>query len=177
MKFWFKSGAWASRAARRKIATFAPEAVRRIAVIRHAALGDMVLTRPFLLELRRHFPSAVITLSLASNYTRGAPTDLVDRVHTVYGSDRRDAPLRERIRRVRELGPQVLLIDVAASNRSLWVCMLNRAQLKIGFPYHALQRPPFYDAAILRTDFKFEAEVMLDMLHLIGLKTEYPLRF
>lgn len=177
MKFWFKSGAWASKAAQRKIARLRPEDIRRIAVIRHAALGDLVLTRPFLLELRRHFPNAAITLSIVTNYTRGTPEDLVDRVHVAYGSDRKDVPLREQIRRARELGAHDLLFDLAATPRSFWVCALNRAQLKIGFPYHALQRPLFYDAAVLRTDLKFEAEAMLDMLNLLGCKTEYPLRY
>lgn len=177
MKFWFKSGAWASQTARRKIAQLVPAAVRRIAVIRHAALGDMVLTRPFLIELRRHFPQASITLSVVTNYVRGLPTDLVDRVHVVYGSDRKDVPIRDQIARARELGEHDLLFDLAASTRSFWVCALNRAYLKIGFPYHALQRPIFYDAAVLRSDFRTETDSMLDMLNLLGLRTEYPPRF
>jgi ADP-heptose:LPS heptosyltransferase len=37
-----------------------------------------------------------------------------------------------------------------------------------------MQRRLYYDLAILRSDFKFEAEVMLDMLNLIGCKTDYP---
>lgn len=177
MKFWFKKGAWASKRARRDIARLIPEEVRRIGVIRHAALGDMVLTRPFLIELRRHFPNAFITLSLVSNYVHGAPRDLVDRVHVVYGPDRRDVPLREQIRCMRELGEQDLLFDVATTPRSLRICALNRARLKIGFPYRPLYRRLFYDAAILRSDFKFEAETLLDMLSLFGLRTEHPLRY
>lgn len=177
MKFWFKSGAWATKRARRVVAQLTPENIRRIGVIRHAALGDMVLTRPFLLELRRHFPRAAVTLSIVSNYTRGTPEDLVDRVHVAYGSDRKDVPLRQQIARARELGEQDLLFDLAASVRSFWVCALNRARLKIGFPYHAVQRPIFYDAAVHRSDFRFEAEAMLDMLNLLGLRTEFPLRY
>ncbi|HEX9811735.1 MAG TPA: glycosyltransferase family 9 protein [Burkholderiales bacterium] len=177
MKFWFKSGAWATRRARRIVGQLVPENIRRIGVIRHAALGDMVLTRPFLLELRRHFPNAAITLSIVSNYTRGTPEDLVDRVHTAYGNDRKDVPLRRQVARARELGEQDLLFDLAASVRSFWVCALNRARLKIGFPYHAVQRPLFYDATVHRSDFRFEADVMLDMLNLLGLRTEFPLRY
>jgi ADP-heptose:LPS heptosyltransferase len=177
MKFWFKSGAWATTRARRVVAQLTSDSIRRIGVIRHAALGDMVLTRPFLLELRRHFPRAVVTLSIVSNYTRGTPEDLVDRVHVAYGSDRKDVPLRQQIARARELGEQDLLFDLAASVRSFWVCALNRARLKIGFPYHAVQRPIFYDAAVYRSDFRFEAEAMLDMLNLLGLRTEFPLHY
>ena len=177
MRFWFKSGAWATERAHRAVARLAPEDVRRIGVIRHAALGDMVLTRPFLLELRRHFPNARITLSIASNYTRGTPDDLVDRVHVAFGSDRKDVPFFQQVARARELGEQDLLFDLAASVRSFWVCALNRARLKIGFPYHAMQRRLFYDATVLRSDFRFEADVMLDMLNLLGLRTEFPLRY
>ena len=177
MKFWFKSGAWATKRARRVVTQLMPETIRRIGVIRHAALGDMVLTRPFLLELRRYFPRATVTLSIVSNYTRGTPEDLVDRVHIVYGSDRKEVPLRRQIARARELGEQDLLFDLAASVRSFWICALNRARLKIGFPYHAVQRSLFYDAAVHRSDFRFEAEAMLDMLNLLGLRTEFPLRY
>jgi len=177
MKLWFERGAWASAKGRRKAAALRQDEVKSIAVIRHAALGDMVLVRVFLAELRKHFPNASITLSLVSNYTYGAPEDMVDRVHVVYGSDQRDVQLREQIRRVRELGYHDLLFDLAATSRSFWTCLLNPAGLKIGFPYRPMQRRIYYDLAILRSDFKFEAEVMLDMLNLIGCKTDYPLDF
>lgn len=177
LKFWFKNGAWASTHARRVISRLAPESVRRIGVIRHAALGDLVLTRPFLLELRRHFPNAAVTLSIVSNYTRGTPADLVDRVHVVYGSDRKEVPWREQVARARELGEQDLLFDLAATPRSFWVCALNRARLKIGFPYRIVQQRLFYHATVPRSDFRFEAENMLDLLNLLGLRTEHPLRY
>ena len=69
MKLWFNKGAWASKKAEEKLSTLEPEQVKRIAVIRHAALGDMVLTRPFLNELRRCFPNARII-----DCHRGAPS-------------------------------------------------------------------------------------------------------
>lgn len=177
MKLWFAKGAWASSKAEARLAGLEPEQVRRIAVIRHAALGDMVLTRPFLLELRKCFPNAHITLSLVSNYTRGAPEDLVDAVHVAYGSDRKDMSLSAQIRRAKELGEQELIFDLAATTRSLWVCALNRATFKIGFPYSSLQRRLFFDAAVFRSDLEFEAETMLDMLRLLGFRIGRPLQF
>ncbi len=140
MRFWINKGAWASKQARRKIAVLRPQDVTSIAVIRHAALGDMVLTRPFLNELRRSFPGASLTLSVVSNYTRGIPEDLVDRVHVMYGSDRRDVPRREQVRRARTLGYHDIIFDVAATTRSFWLCVLNPARLKIGFPYRSITR-------------------------------------
>jgi ADP-heptose:LPS heptosyltransferase len=177
MKFWFEHGAWASRKARQQIASLQPDAVRRIAVIRHAALGDMVLVRPFLRELRRHFPNAELTLSIVSHYTYGAPLELVEHVHIMYGNDRREVPLREQIRRARELGPQDLIFDQANTTRSHWLCLLSQAKLRIGFPYRSWQRHVFYDAAVWRSDLQYEADTLLDMLRLFGFKPRMPMVF
>ncbi|HED38949.1 MAG TPA: lipopolysaccharide heptosyltransferase family protein [Chromatiales bacterium] len=177
MKLWFKNGGWASGRGRRVAASIDPAAIKKIAVIRHAALGDMVLTRPFLIELRGIFPNAEITLSLCSNYTRGAPEDLVDRLHVVYGSDRKEVPLKEQIARVRELGEQDLIFDLAVTPRSFYTCLLTRAKLKISFPYKAIQRRLFYDVAVQRSDFQFEADNILDMLRIFGYRVAYPPQF
>lgn len=177
MKLWFKSGAWANKKAAQVASRLAPHEVRSVAVIRHAAVGDMVLTRPFLIELRRFFPNAKITLSLVTNYTRGAPLDLVDRVHVAYGSDQRGVGLKAQIARGKELGYHDLVFDLAATSRSFWLCKLTPARLKIGFPYRAIQRMLFYDVTTLRSDLHFEAETMLEMLNVLGHAHESPLRF
>lgn len=177
MKLWFKRGGWASRRASKAAASISPAAVKSIAVIRHAAMGDMVLTRPFLIELRRFFPNAKITLSLCSNYLRGAPEDLVDRVHVVYGSDRKDVALKQQIARVRELGQHDLLFDLAVTARSFYTCLLTRAKLKISFPYKVIERHLFYDVTVQRSDFQFEADNILDMLRIFGHRVEYPPQF
>lgn len=177
MKLWFKSGGWANKKATQIAKQISPQEVSSVAVIRHAAVGDMVLTRPFLIELRHFFPNANITLSLCSNYTRGAPVDLVDHIHVVYGSDRRDVSFKEQIKRARELGPHDLVFDLAATARSFWLCVLTSAKLKIGFPYRVIQRPLFYDIAIPRSDLHFEAETMLEMLSVLGHASNYPLHF
>ena len=67
MKFWFTKGVWASKKAREKVASISRDQVESIAVIRHGALGDMVLTRAFLVEARKAFKNAKITLSVISN--------------------------------------------------------------------------------------------------------------
>lgn len=177
LKLWFERGAWASRSAAAKMATIEPDKVNSIAVIRHAAFGDMVLTRAFILELRKHFPNAKITLSIVSNYRFCAPEDMVDRLHIAHGSDRRDTSRREQIKQIRALGYHDLIFDLASTSRSAWLCLLNPAKLKLGFPYHHLQRVLLYDVAVLRSDLRFELETMLDMLNLIGMKTAWPPRF
>ncbi len=174
MRFWFKDGVWNSRRSAKTIRKMALDTVESIAVIRHAAVGDMVLTRSFLVETRKAFPNASITLCLVSHYTRGAPVDLADRVHIVHGADQRDASLWVRFRRMRELGYHDLMFDLAATNRSFFTCLLNPAMLKIGFPYQAWQARLFYDVAVGRSDLNFEVCDMLNMIHIFGVKTAYP---
>lgn len=71
---WFEKGAYASKAARQYLNDhFNPLAVKKTAVIRHAALGDQVIVRPFLVEARKFFPNAEITLVTVSNYLYGTP--------------------------------------------------------------------------------------------------------
>lgn len=174
MKLWFGNGAWASAKAIQRVQSLKSEDVRKVAVIRHAALGDMILTRPFLKEVRRCFPNAHITLSLVTNYTRGAPEDLVDTIHVAYGKDRKDVSIREQIKKARELGEQDIIFDLAATHRSFWICLLHRSAIRIGFPYHRLQRKLFYDITVYRSDLNFETDCLLDMLNLFGFTTIYP---
>jgi ADP-heptose:LPS heptosyltransferase len=177
MKLWFERGAWASRRGRVAIDQMQPQEVKRIAVIRHAALGDMVLVRPFLVEVRKFFPNAEIVLSLVSNYTYGAPVDLVDAVHVVHGSQEKNVSLRQRISRVKELGPVDILFDLANTTRSRYVCFFNQAHIKIGFPYKGYLRNLLLDAAVWRSDFVFEAETMLHTLMLLGANPKFPLDY
>lgn len=176
MKLWFERGAWASRRGRKKVAALSPEEVGSVAVIRHAALGDMVLLRPFLFELRRFFPNASITLSLVSNYVCGIPEELVDRVHIIHGQDQRDVPRPKQFRRIKELGYHDIIFDVASTSRSRLVTLLNKAKIKVGFPYKNPLRY-LYDITVLRSDFRFEADTMMDMLHIFGCDSRHPLQF
>jgi ADP-heptose:LPS heptosyltransferase len=177
MKLWFERGAWASARGRRVLTAMAPESVRRIAVVRHAALGDMVLVRPFLIEARRFFPNAEIVLSLVSNYTYGAPTDLVDAVHVVHGSDQKQVSARERMAQAKALGPVDLLFDLADTTRSRYLCLLAQAQARIGFPYRWYLRNLLLEAAVPRSDYAFEAVNMLDALMLLGANPRFPLDY
>ncbi|MGB5520053.1 MAG: glycosyltransferase family 9 protein [Gammaproteobacteria bacterium] len=173
MKFWFTKGVWTSKKAHKVIGSLSRDRIKKIAVIRHAALGDMVLTRAFLIEARKAFPNAEITLSIVSNYTRGCPEDLVDRVHII-DADWEGVSFWEKIKRFKELGEQDIIFDLATTNRSIKICLLNGATLKIGFPYRALQARLIYDVATCRSDLNFEVDDMLNQLHIFGVKTAYP---
>jgi ADP-heptose:LPS heptosyltransferase len=177
MKLWFERGAWVSRRGKQIAREIEPSAVRQVAVIRHAALGDMVLVRPFLVELRKFFPNAEIVLSVVSNYQYGVPDDLVDRVHVIHGSDLKGVSVRERLKATKDLGAVDLLFDLADTTRSRYLCLLTKARLKIGFPYRGYLRWLLYDAAVPRSDFSFEAINMLDMLMLLGANPEIPPNF
>ncbi len=177
MKLWFERGAWASKRGKKVISSMSPDAVRRIVVIRHAALGDMVLVRPFLIEAREFFPNAEIILSIVSNYKYGVPDDLVDSIHTLPGSDQRGSPVFPRVSKIGELGSVDILFDLADTTRSRYLTWLAQAKLKIGFPYRWYLRNLLFDAAVFRSDFAFEAESMLDTLRLLGASPSSPLRF
>lgn len=152
-----------------KLAAIDPAAAGRIAVIKHAALGDLVLSRPFLREVRRHFPAAKLTLGLSSNYQRGAPLDLVDGVHLV----QRGLPWRATLANYRELGAQDIVFDLTATARSRWLVLLNRPGLAVGMAGSRLDRR-LYDIVVPRTGFKYEAESFLDLLGAVGLETAWP---
>ncbi len=174
MKFWFHKGVWTRKHAEDKIKSLANTDIKSIAIIRHAALGDMVLTRSFIVEARKAFPNASITLSVISNYTRGLPDDLVDRVHIIHGTDQRGISLHQRIKKIRELGYHDFIFDLASGNRSFYTTLLTPALLKFGFPYHKIYAWLFYDIAICRNDLEFEGTNMMKMLNALGIKTAYP---
>lgn len=174
MKLWFTKGIWKRANVENKIKHLSFSDIKKIAIIRHAALGDMVLTRSFLVEARRAFPNANITLSIISNYTRGTPEDLVDHIHIAHGSDQKNISIKNRYRRFKELGPQDIIFDLASSNRSAMTCLFNKAILKIGFPYRKIQAQLLYDIAIPRSDLTFEGCNMMSMLDAFGIKTSYP---
>jgi ADP-heptose:LPS heptosyltransferase len=177
VKLWFERGAWVSTRGKKLISKISPESVKRIVVIRHAALGDMVLTRPFLVELRKFFSNAKIVLSIVSNYSYGVPSDLVDSVHVLHGTDQPGVGLGARLARARELGSADVLFDLADTTRSRYLTWLSDAKVKIGFPYRWYLRNLLFDAAVFRSDFVFEAEVMLDALKIIGANPQYPLQY
>ncbi len=180
MKLWIDKTAWASQRARNTIAALRPGNIRRIAVIKHGALGDMLLTRPFFITLREYFPEAQLTLSAASHYLNGIPEDLIDRLHVGFGKKERGKSLPETLRNYKSLGAHDLLFDLTSNARSLWLTRLNPARLKIGFIPSGGHRRFFkliYDVAAPRTEYKFEAETFLDQLNVLGLQHHWPLRF
>lgn len=175
MKIWSWKRTWVAAKAPAKAENLHFNDVRSIAVLKHAALGDMLLTRPFLLTLRQYFPNAKITLSVVDNYQAGIPHDLIDRVHVTL-SRKHNPGFISRIKNFRELGPHDLLFDLSAVTRTFWISFLNQATLKIGFQHRKLHRY-IYDIALNRTGFRFEAETFLDQLLVLGLEYEWPLHF
>ncbi|MDD5159211.1 MAG: glycosyltransferase family 9 protein [Sulfuricurvum sp.] len=169
MKLWFEKGAWASKKAKQIAAGISPESVRSIAIIRHAAIGDMMVLRPFLLQARTFFPNAKITLSIVSNYSYGTPTDLVDQVHVVDKKiGGKKTSFFSRLKQIRELGEHDLLFDMADTSSSGMVSIFTKAKLKIGFPYRQLKNYLLYDISLLRSDLVPEVETLLHMLYILG---------
>lgn len=176
---WFERGAYASKKARKYIQEeFKPQEIKKIAVIRHAALGDQVIVRPFLVEARKFFPNAEITLVPVSNYMYGIPSDLVDRVHVMPGKESgKTTSTKEKIENIKQLGEQDIIFDLASTNRSHWMTALSTAKLKIGFPYKWYFCGTLFNITVHRSDFQPEVECMLDMLKLLGHNPAHPLDF
>ncbi|HEB58132.1 MAG TPA: lipopolysaccharide heptosyltransferase family protein [Gammaproteobacteria bacterium] len=174
MKLWREKGTWVGKHAVARLAALEPGTVTRIAVIKHCAFGDMLLTRPLLVTLREHFPNAELTLSTLSD-ARGVPEDLVDRVH--YSPARQEkAGWREKRRAYRQLGAQDILIDITASTASMLITALNPAKFKIGYRHRGLHRY-LYDVAINRAEFRYEAETFLEPVNVLGIQFDWPLKF
>ncbi len=172
MKIWTDKQDWLSKNARKKASGLNKENVKHIAVIKHAGLGDMLATRPMLKVLKDTFPNAILSLSVTSNYVKGIPEDLVDRVHISKGSDKKYG-LFETFKSFKELGPQDIIFDITMTTRSFWITLFNSAVLKIGFKHKGLERF-LYDIAISRSYYRFEAESFLEQLNTIGIHYQWP---
>jgi len=169
MKLWYEKGAWASKKAQEVVASMSPESILSIAVIRHAAIGDMMVLRPFLIQARQFFPNAKITLSIVSNYSYGTPTDLVDHVHIVDKKvNGKKTSFIHRLKQIGELGKHDLLFDMTDSGLSGMICLFNDSKVKIGFPYRRFKNSLFFDVILLRSDLVPEVESLLHMLHIFG---------
>lgn len=175
MKIWISKESWKSRRADTQMAGLDFGDIKNIAVIKHGALGDMVLTRPMLVTLREHFPNARLTLSVVSNYVRGIPEDLVDRVHIALGNER-TYPRSDILNSYRSLGQQDILFDISATTRSFIISKLTNARLKVGYMHRGMHRF-LYDVAIPRAEYRFEAETFLEQLHVLGIDFSWPLDF
>ncbi|MBF4256141.1 lipopolysaccharide heptosyltransferase family protein [Vibrio anguillarum] len=176
---WFERGAYASKQAKKYlIHEFSPEKVKKIAIFRHAALGDQVIVRPFLIEARKFFPNAKITLVGVSNYQYGTPSDLADETIFMIGRHRKhELNWKQKIQQFTQLEEQDIIFDVAGTSRSYWMTLLSKAKLKFGFPYKPYLCGSLYNIAVFRSDFQPELECMLDMLKMLGHNPQRPLDF
>ena len=160
---------WVRKGTAQRIAPLNHEGVRSIAIIKHAALGDLVHTRPLIVCLRKYFPNARITFSASENATNGVPFDLVDHVHIT----RKRHGIQDSYRSMKELGKHDILFDLTQSGRSHWLTLMTSATLKIGYKHKGLERF-VYDVAIARSEFRFEAETYLEQLNVLGLPFDVP---
>jgi ADP-heptose:LPS heptosyltransferase len=175
MKIWAAPQTWLSKHAREKAEKLDKNKVKKIAVIKHAALGDMLQVRPMLITLRDAFPNAELTLSVVTNYMKGIPEDLIDRLHVAKGNEKKYS-IKENYQSYKELGYQDIIFDISATTRSFWVTKLNPAGLKIGYLHKGLHKF-IYDIAIPRSHYRFEAETFLEQVNTIGLQYDWPLRY
>ena len=175
MKLWREKRTWIGKHAVARLARLTPESIESIAIIKHAAYGDLLCTRPFLVTLRKYFPRASLTFSAINHYRRGIPEDLVDRVHLIPGIHDPHR-LVDSWRAMKQLGHHNLLFDLTESTPSFLLSKLTPADFKIGFQHRGFHKW-VYDAAILRAEYRFEAETFLEQLHILGLQYDLPLDY
>lgn len=175
MKLWNEANTWQSSNAAEKLARINNAEIQSIVVIKHAAFGDMLLLRPFLIELRKAFPDARITLSVISHYLRGLPEDLVDRIHVIPSTKEKKGHFHA-FKTYKELGPHDLLFDQTASTRSFILSLVTKAKFKIGFQYRNVHKF-IYDFAIPRSTYRFEVGTFLEQLCPLGIDYEWPPQF
>jgi len=160
--------AFASKKAFNYLADKKPDDISQIVVIRHAAIGDFMNIRPFLLGLKSFFPNAKITLSTINTYVYGVPVDLVDNVHVIDRTiDGKKTSIFQRIKQIKQLPRADLLFDLTDSSLSLYTAIFSKPKLKIGYSYRLFRRF-FYDISTLRSDFVLETESVLHMLYILG---------
>jgi ADP-heptose:LPS heptosyltransferase len=160
--------AFASKKAANYLADKNPDDISQIVIVRHAAIGDFMNIRPFLIGLKSFFPSAKITLSTINSYTYGIPNDLINEVHVI---DRtvgdKKTSFFQRIKQIKQLPQADLLFDLTDSSLSLYTTIFSKPKLKIGYSYRSSRRF-FYDISTLRSDFVLEADSVLHMLYMLG---------
>jgi ADP-heptose:LPS heptosyltransferase len=173
-----KGGAFASKKAYNYLKNKKPEDIKSIVVIRHAAIGDFVVMRPFLIELKKFFPNAKITLNVLRNYMYGLPEDLVDDIFVTdkyqKNNPEKKTSFFQRIKQVKSLPPQDILFDLTDSSMSLLFTIFASASLKVGYPYRGIRRF-FYDVSTLRSDFVLETMSMFHQLNILGANTQHYL--
>ena len=167
-----KGAAWASKKGRRVAKELSSLDIKSIAVIRHAAIGDMYAIRPFLVECKRFFPNAKITLSLIKSYSYGAPLDLVDEVHIINNISKK-LTFMDRKKEAELIGEHDFLFDLTDSALSAALTFFSKAKLKVGYPYR-LHKRAIYDICVPRSDYVFETENVIHMLNIFGAKHSTP---
>lgn len=177
--YWCERGGYISKKAQQYLHNdFSPEKVKNITVIRQAALGDLVIVRPFLTEARRFFPNAKITLVGVSNYQYGMPSDLADETIFVSGREKKaEMTVKKKYQEFSQLPEQDIIFDLAGTARSYWMMALSKAKLKFGFPYKPFLNGTLYNISVFRSDYQPEVECMLDMLKMLGHSPKRPLDF
>jgi ADP-heptose:LPS heptosyltransferase len=175
-----RGSAFASKKALKYLKTISPKDIKKVTVIRHAAIGDFMNIRPFLINLREFMPNAEITLSVENNAMYGMPEDLVDKIHIMHRHHPKDMSKKTglfyRIKEAKQLPPQDIVFDLSDSALSFLLTFFSNSKLKIGYPYRQYRRW-FYDIATLRSEFVIEAETVQHMLNFLGSKNLAPLNY
>jgi len=175
IKLNFRRGsAFAKKSALQKLDNISPQQIKNITVVRHAAIGDFMNIRPFLIHLREFFPNAKITLCVLKDYMYGIPYDLIDDTHIMHKKEPNNPSKRralfDRIKDAKTLPPQDIIFDLTDSPLTLLLTIFSKAKLKIGYSYRWARRL-FYDISVHRSDLVLESLSVLHMINILGYKS------
>jgi heptosyltransferase I len=148
------------------------ENVKKILVIKLAAIGDSILLIPTLRTLKRAFPNSEITFVCTKiNYAVAKKTRYIDRIIEidVHGYLRKPWDFFRFIKELRK-DKYEIVIDAGQWERiNAIMTMLAKSDYSVGFKTEKQMKHYGYDSIVLHTRTKHELETFLDLLVPLGI--------
>lgn len=148
------------------------ENVKKILIIKLAAIGDSILLIPMLRTLKKSFPKSEITFICTKiNYAVAKKTPYIDKVIEIDVHSYLRSPIRF-FRFIKELRREKyeVIIDAGQWERiNAIMTMLARSDFSVGFKTERQMKHYGYDSIVTHTRSKHELETFLDLLVPLGI--------
>lgn len=148
------------------------ENVKKILIIKLAAIGDSILLIPMLRTLKKSFPRSEITFICTKiNYAVAMKTPYIDKVVEIDVHSYLRSPMKF-FRFIKELrrDKYEVIIDAGQWERiNAIMTMLARSDFSVGFKTERQMKHYGYDSIVTHTRSKHELETFLDLLVPLGI--------
>jgi ADP-heptose:LPS heptosyltransferase len=148
------------------------ENVKKILIIKLAAIGDSILLIPMLRTLKKSFPKSEITFICTKiNYAVAKKTPYIDKVIEIDVHSYLRSPIKF-FRFINELrrDKYEVIIDAGQWERiNAIMTMLARSDFSVGFKTERQMKHYGYDSIVTHTRSKHELETFLDLLVPLGI--------